>query len=66
MSGDELVAYAFTIQPLRVDEGGGYLIEFSDLPGCMADSETIEEAIREGADALRRLGRSVPVGRAER
>jgi antitoxin HicB len=43
----------FEIRPLTPDEGGGYLIEFPDFPGCMSDGETPEEAIREGADALR-------------
>jgi hypothetical protein len=27
----------FAIRPLPEDEGGGYLIEFPDLPGCMSD-----------------------------
>ena len=35
------------------DEGGGYLIEFPDLPGCMSDGATIEEAITNGLDAMR-------------
>jgi antitoxin HicB len=42
------VPYRFTIRPLREDEGGGYLIEFPDLPGCMSDGATIEEAILNG------------------
>ena len=46
MSDNVQPAYAFTIRPLEADEGGGYLIEFPDLPGCMADGETVEEAIR--------------------
>ena len=32
------------------DEGGGYL-GFLDLPGCMFDGATVEEAIANGADA---------------
>ena len=52
MSSLEL-PYPFSIRPLTAEEGGGYLIEFPDLPGCMADGETIEEAVREGKDALR-------------
>jgi predicted RNase H-like HicB family nuclease len=32
-------------------EGGGYLVEFPDLPGCMSDLETIEEAVADGQDA---------------
>jgi hypothetical protein len=34
-------AYRFTIRPLPEDEGGGYLIEFPDLPGCRSDEATI-------------------------
>jgi len=59
--------YRFTVRPLTADEGGGYLIEFPDLPGCMSDGETIEEAIANGSDAkrgwiaaMREAGRSVP------
>jgi antitoxin HicB len=47
------VPYRFTIRPLPDSEGGGYLIEFPDLPGCMSDGETIEEAITNGLDAMR-------------
>ena len=47
------VPYRFTIRPLSEDEGGGYLIEFPDLPGCMSDGATIEEAITNGLDAMR-------------
>ena len=45
--------YQFTVRPLSKDEGGGYLVEYPDIPGCMSDGETIEEANRNGRDALR-------------
>jgi len=45
--------YQFTVRPLSSDEGGGYLVEYPDLPGCMSDGETIEEAITNGREALR-------------
>ena len=45
--------YPFQIRPLTADEGGGYLIEFPDVPGCMADGETPAEAIANGRDALK-------------
>lgn len=48
-----LEEYPFTIRPLTMDEGGGYLIEFPDVPGCMSDGETPEEAIVNGRDALK-------------
>jgi len=57
----------FEIRPLSDADGGGYLIEFPDYPGCMADGDTPEEAIAEGRDALasyvatlRDLGRPIP------
>lgn len=57
----------FEIRPLSVEEGGGYLVEFPDFPGCIADGESPEEAIREGRDALnsyietlKELGRAIP------
>jgi antitoxin HicB len=43
----------FQVRPLTDEAGGGYLIEFPDLPGCLSDGETIEAAIANGADALR-------------
>jgi len=41
------------IRPLSEDEGGGYLAEYPEIPGCMSDGETIEEAIANGREALR-------------
>jgi antitoxin HicB len=49
----DLGAYPFRITPLSKDDGGGYLIEFPDVPGCMSDGETPEEAITNGRDALK-------------
>jgi antitoxin HicB len=43
----------FTIRPLPEDNGGDDLIEFPDLPGCMSDGTTLEEAITNGIDAMR-------------
>ena len=45
--------YRFTVRPLSKEEGRGYLVEYPDIPGCMSDGETIEEAITNGRDALR-------------
>ena len=45
--------YRFTVRPLSKEEGGGYLVEYADIPGCMSDGETIDEAIRNGRKALR-------------
>jgi antitoxin HicB len=45
--------YQFTVRPLSKHEGGGYLVEYPDIPGCMSDGETIKEAIANGREALR-------------
>ena len=45
-------AYTHVISPLSPTEGGGFLISFPDLPGCMSDGETIEAAIQNGRDAF--------------
>ena len=59
--------YPFEIRPLGEDEGGGWLITYPDLPGCMSDGESPEEALGNGRDALaawlqaaRESGREVP------
>jgi antitoxin HicB len=52
-SNRELDEYHFTVRPLSPDEGGGYLVEYPDIPGCMSDGETIEDAIANGREALR-------------
>ncbi|HLA35916.1 MAG TPA: type II toxin-antitoxin system HicB family antitoxin [Rhodocyclaceae bacterium] len=45
-------AYTHMIEPLSEEDGGGYLISFPDLPGCMSDGETIEATIVNGRDAF--------------
>lgn len=37
--------YPIIVRPLSKDEGTGYLAEVPDLPGCIADGETIDEAV---------------------
>lgn len=49
---NDLSNYPFDIRPLTKAEGGGYLISFPDFSECIADGETIEEAIANGRDAL--------------
>lgn len=44
--------YAFDLRPLPKAQGGGWLITWRDLPGCMSDGETPEEAIENGRDAF--------------
>ena len=36
--------YAVMIAPLSAEDGGGFLATVPDLPGCMSDGETPEEA----------------------
>ncbi len=62
--------YAVLIEPLPEEEGGGFLATVPDLPGCMSDGETREEAARNIDDAIacwieeaRAIGRAVPVPR---
>ena len=45
--------YPFMTSVLPEAEGGGYLIEYADLPGCISDGETLQEAIENGKDAVR-------------
>jgi len=52
MSKIKISEYPFIMRHLSKEEGGGYLIEFPDLPGCMSDGETIEEAIENGQEAI--------------
>src|ERR1700722_19085333 len=63
-----MIDYPFTIRHLSEEDGGGYLAEVLDLNGCIADGETIEEAIHNLEDAIQswiktaqELGRSVPL-----
>lgn len=44
--------FRLEIRPLSDDEGGGFLATFPDLPGCMADGETPEEAIADARTAF--------------
>lgn len=45
-------SYGHILAPLSEDDGGGYMITFPDLPGCMSDGETLEEALINGRDAF--------------
>ena len=44
--------YMHEVAPLTKEDGGGFVITFPDLPGCMSDGETIEETIANGRDAF--------------
>ena len=59
--------YPILLEPLSDEDGGGWLATVPDLPGCMSDGETQEEAAHnvKGAivswiEAAHDLGRAVP------
>jgi predicted RNase H-like HicB family nuclease len=59
--------YPIVVEPLPAEEGGGFLATVPDLPGCMSDGETPEQAVSNIQDAItawieaaRDLGHAVP------
>lgn len=59
--------YPIIVEPLPEEDGGGFLATVPDLPGCMSDGATPEEAVSNIQDAIlawieaaRDLGHSVP------
>ena len=59
--------YAIVVRPLSSADGGGYAATVPDLPGCMADGDTPEEALGRASDAIaswieaaQDLGHAVP------
>jgi predicted RNase H-like HicB family nuclease len=44
--------YAVRIERLADTDGGGYLATVPDLPGCMSDGETPEEALKNVQEAI--------------
>jgi len=59
--------YAVVVRPLAEDDGGGYVAMVPDLPGCLSDGETMQEAVANVQDAItawidtaREAGRPVP------
>lgn len=49
----KLTAYPFEIRPLTAEEGGGFLISFPDFSECISDGATVEEALKNGREALK-------------
>jgi antitoxin HicB len=61
------LTYPVVISPLGDADGGGFVATVPDLPGCMSDGETPEEAIANVRDAIemwieaaRDAGRAIP------
>jgi antitoxin HicB len=59
--------YPVVLRPLAPEDGGGWIALVPDLPGCMSDGESADEAlhnvkdaIEEWKDAAAHLGRPVP------
>ena len=48
----DIDAYQVTLSALSDEDGGGFLAEVFELPGCIADGETKEEALRSISDAI--------------
>ncbi len=44
--------YAVVVQPLPEHEGGGFVATVPDLPGCMSDGATMQEAIENVQGAI--------------
>jgi antitoxin HicB len=68
-SGD----YPYALAPLAEAEGGGYVVSFPDVPGCLGVGDTEEEAIADARkalfaclDALKAVGRTPPAPSAPR
>lgn len=59
--------YSIYIEPADQSDGGGYMARVAELPGCMSDGETREEATLNAREAIaewitraKALGRVVP------
>jgi antitoxin HicB len=59
--------YPIMVEPLPAEDGGGFVATVPDLPGCMSDGETPEEAVSNVQDAIvtwieaaRDMGHAVP------
>lgn len=59
--------YPIVIVPLSEEDGSGFFAEIPDLPGCMSDGDTYQEALENVLDAAKEwietqkeLGREVP------
>ena len=59
--------YRIVVDPLCVEDGGGFIATVPDLPGCMSDGETAAEAAQNVQDAIQvwldrahALGRPIP------
>ena len=49
----KLADYPFEIRPLNAEDGGGFLISYPDFSECISDGATVDEALKNGKDALK-------------
>jgi len=49
----KLADYPFEIRPLNAEDGGGFLISYPDFSECISDGATLDEALKNGKDALK-------------
>jgi predicted RNase H-like HicB family nuclease len=49
---EKALRYAVTIEPLSESEGGGFVAIVHDLPVCMSDGATPEDALANVRDAI--------------
>jgi antitoxin HicB len=66
-AGSWMTSYPIVIEPLAPEDGGGFGALVPDLPGCMSDGATpqeavvsVQEAIVQWIEAARDLGHVVP------
>ncbi len=59
--------YPVIVSPLSEEDGGGFVATVPDLPGCISDGDTpqdaltnVQDAIEAWLEAARDLGRSIP------
>jgi antitoxin HicB len=67
----DLSAYRYDVAPISPEDGGGYVVSFPDVPGCLGVGGTPEEAVEDGQqalfaclDALKAVDRELPVASA--
>ncbi len=61
-------AYRHELAPIPPEDGGGYVVRFPDIPGCLGVGDTPAEAVADGRnalvaclDALKAVDRGAPV-----
>ncbi|HUB65033.1 MAG TPA: type II toxin-antitoxin system HicB family antitoxin [Methylocella sp.] len=48
----DLNVYPYVVASIPPEEGGGYVVSFADIPGCLGVGDTPEEAVEDGQRAL--------------